>query len=65
VQSGREKWPSLSEVENIQASVWVGFVQDAEKLKEDDFEKETATDGVLQPVVVNRAKSDSAVNKYG
>jgi hypothetical protein len=43
---------------NIQDAVWAGFVQDAEKLDEDDFEKETAKDGVLQLVVVNPGEFD-------
>lgn len=38
---------NIEEVDNIQASIWVGFVQDSEKLDEDDSEKETARDGVV------------------
>lgn len=58
MQSGREKECfkmavikrlNIEEVDNIEASVWVGFVQDSERLDEDDFEKETARNGVCEP----------------
>jgi hypothetical protein len=49
--------------DSMQASAWVDCLQHAEKLQEDDFNREIAGNDMLEPIVTNQGESDSEETK--